>query len=141
MKRVVVYLDDEEYEFIMELCKKVGFYNKSRTIRLLIKGLKAKYSIDDVVKIILEGLEEHTIKRIYDLCTGLTASQIANKLGLSKVTVYQHLERLVKRGLVVKRKDRYYRTEIIEEYYKARVKEKIEWWKKEIKLGGDLDVR
>ena len=136
MKRVVVYLDDEEYEFIMELCKRVGFYNKSRTIRLLIKGLKAKYSIDDVVKIILEGLEEHTIKRIYDLCTGLTASQIANKLGLSKVTVYQHLEGLVKRGLVVKRGNRYYRTEIIEECYKARVKEKIEWWKKVQNLGG-----
>ena len=141
MKSITVYLDDEDYEFIMELCRRVGFYNKSKVLRLLIGGLRVKYSIDDIVKIILEGLEEHTIKRIYDLCTGLTATQIANKLGLSKVTVYQYLEELVKRGLVVKRGVRYYKTELIKEYYKTRIQEEIEWWKKEIELAQKLKDR
>jgi len=138
MKDVHIYVDDEDYEFIMELCRRVGFHNRSKVLRLLIRGLRVKYSIEDIVKIILEGLGDHTIKRIYDLCTGLTATQIANKLGLSRVTVYQYLRELIKRGLVVKRKNRYYKTEIVKEYYKTRIQEEIEWWKKEIELSQKL---
>jgi len=37
-------------------------------------------------------------------------------------------------GLVVKRGKRYYKREIIVEYYKTIAKEKIEWWKREIEL-------
>jgi len=131
---VDVYMDKELYSKIEELSKKLQIYSKSRIIRYILEGLFRKYSTSEVTELVLLGAKGEGIRRVYDCCNGLTAKEIANETRLAVPTVYQHLRKLIKMGLVVKRGKRYYKREIILEYYKAMAKEKIEWWKREIEL-------
>lgn len=141
MKKVMIYLDEEDYEFILELCRKLKLGNKSGVIRLLVRGIRLKFDMDEVIKIVLEGYENHMLKKVYDLCVGYPVSVIVQRVRLSKSTVYQYLNKLLKLGLVIRRGQRYYQRELIEEYYRTKVKEEIEWWKREIELAQKLKDR
>jgi len=129
-----VYMDKELYSKIEELSKKLQIYGKSRIIRYILEGLFRKYSTDEIAEIVLLGAKGEGMSKVYDCCNGLTAKEIANETRLAVPTVYQHLNKLIKMGLVVKRGKRYYKREIIVEYYKTITREKIEWWKREIEL-------
>ena len=129
-----VYMDKELYSKIEELSKKLQIYSKSRIIRYILEGLFGKYSTSEVTELVLLGAKGEGIRRVYDCCNGLTAKEIANETRLAVPTVHQHLRKLIKMGLVVKRGKRYYKREIIVEYYKTIAKEKIEWWKRELEM-------
>ena len=129
-----VYMDKELYSKIEELSKKLQIYGRSRIIRYILEGLFRKYRIDEIAELVLLGAKGEGIRRVYDCCNGLTAKEIANETRLAVPTVHQHLRKLIKMGLVVKRGKRYYKREIIVEYYKTVTREKIEWWKREIEL-------
>jgi len=134
-----VYMDEELYSKIEELSKKLQIYSKSRIIRYILEGLFRKYSTSEVTELVLLGAKGEGIRRVYDCCNGLTAKEIANETRLAVPTVHQHLRKLIKMGLVVKRGKRYYKREIILEYYKTIAKEKIEWWKRELEMAKRME--
>jgi len=134
-----VYMDEELYSKIEELSKKLQIYGKSRIIRYILEGLFRKYRIDEIAELVLLGARGEGMSKVYDCCNGLTAKEIANETRLAVPTVYQHLRKLIKMGLVVKRGKRYYKREIIVEYYKAMAKEKIEWWKRELEMAKRME--
>ena len=134
-----VYVDEELYSKIEELSKKLQIYGKSRIIRYILEGLFRKYSTDEIAEIVLLGAKGEGIRRVYDCCNGLTAKEIADETRLAVPPVHQHLRKLIKMGLVVKRGKRYYKREIIVEYYKTITKEKIEWWKRELEMAKRME--
>ena len=98
---------------------------------LLEKGLRRSerrdFSSDDVLSLIFDVREAHVLKALIKSDNPLRLSEIAAATGLSKVTTYRLLRKLVARGAVLMLKDdtarvkRYYLNPKLRELFEAHI--------------------